>query len=211
MERLPTNHIALEDDFSLFLLVSQGDKDAFRRLFEKYSPYVTRIAQKIVGGYGAEDDVVQTVFVKIWEKRELLPTIENSKAWIARITCFHCYNLLKREKISQKASAQIRYVSQTAVNDVEETIYFDEVSNSLSQAIQQLPKQSKLIFILNKEKGWSIGEIAESLQLSPQTVKNTLTTAQKRVKFYLRQQGVTNFIIFLFSISTLLTLGCLGI
>ena len=147
---------------------------------------------KIVGAGEQAEDLLQEIFLKLWLKRESLPSVENPKAWIARITCYACYNWLRHEKYCEKANAQIKYLLPNYNNEVEEAIGFTETADNLAKAVKGLPPQTRMIFKLNKEQGMKISEIANYLQLSPQTVKNTLGTALKKVKAYLRQQGLTS-------------------
>ena len=178
--------------YRLFQLVSKGDKDAFHQLFHLYAPFSTAIIKKIVGTDEPPEDILQDVYLKIWLNRESLPVVENPKAWIARITCYTCYNWLRHKKYSEKATAQIKYLVPAYSNEVEEAIGFAETTDNLAKAVKRLPPQTQMIFKLNKEQGMKIAEIANYLQLSPQTVKNTLGSALKKVKAYLRQQGLTS-------------------
>jgi RNA polymerase sigma-70 factor (family 1) len=178
--------------YRLFQLISQGDKDAFHQLFNLYAPFSNAIIKKIVGTGEPAEDILQEVFLKLWLKRESLPAVENPKAWIARITCYICYNWLRHEKYCEKVTAQIKYLLPEYSNEVEEAIGFAETTDNLAKAVKKLPPQTQMIFKLNKEQGMKISEIASYLQLSPQTVKNTLGTALKKVKAYLRQQGLTS-------------------
>jgi RNA polymerase sigma-70 factor (ECF subfamily) len=178
--------------YQLFHLISKGDKEAFHRLFNLYAPFSAAIIKKIVGAGEHAEDILQEIFLKLWLKRASLPSVENPKAWIARVTCHACYNWLRHEKYSDKANAQIKYLSPDHNNEVEEAIGFTETAESLAKAVKRLPPQTRMIFKLNKEEGMKISEIADYLQLSPQTVKNTLGSALKKVKAYLRQQGLTS-------------------
>ena len=178
--------------YRLFQLISKGDKEAFHQLFNLYAPFSVAIIKKIVGTGEQTEDILQEVFLKLWLKRESLPSVENPKAWIARITCYLCYNWVRHEKYCEKANAQIKYLLPAYSTEVEEAICFTETTDNLAKAVKGLPPQTRMIFKLNKEQGMKISEIADYLQLSPQTVKNTLGTALKKVKAYLRQQGLTS-------------------
>src|SRR5882762_4980337 len=168
--------------YRLFQLISKGDKEAFHQLFNLYAPFSAAIIKKIVGTGEQAEDILQEVFLKLWLKRESLPSVENPKAWIAKITCYLCYNWLRHEKYCEKANAQIKYLLPDHNNEVEEAIRFTETADNLAKAVKELPPQTRMIFKLNKEEGMKISEIANYLQLSPQTVKNTLGTALKKVK-----------------------------
>ncbi|MBN9380431.1 MAG: sigma-70 family RNA polymerase sigma factor [Chitinophagaceae bacterium] len=176
----------------LFQLISKGDKGAFHQLFNLYAPFSVAIIKKIIGPGEPVEDILQEVFLKLWLKKETLPSVENPKAWIARITCYICYNWLRHEKYGEKATAQIRHLLPDSCNHVEEAIAFTETTDNLAKAVKELPPQTRLIFKLSKEQGMKISEIASYMQLSPQTVKNTLGTALKKVKAYLRQHGLTS-------------------
>jgi len=185
-------------DLHLFRLTSEGDKDAFRQIFKKYAPLVEALVRRIIGKDAPCDDLVQDVFLKIWEKRQTLTIVEHPKAWIVRIACYTSYNYLKHEKVCANAAGQIKYLSRPYANEVDDGVMHKEMSHYIRRAIELLPTQTQLIYRLNKEDEMKIADIADHLQLSPQTVKNTLTTAVKRIKLYLREQGIAYLIIFLF-------------
>ncbi|HVU58510.1 MAG TPA: sigma-70 family RNA polymerase sigma factor [Puia sp.] len=187
-----TEHSDTAHACRLFHLISKGDKEAFHQLFNLYAPFSAAIIKKIVGAGEEAEDILQEIFLKLWLKKESLPSVENPKAWIARVTCYSCYNWLRHEKYCDKAAVQIKYLLPDHNNEVEEAIGFAETSDNLAKAVKRLPPQTRMIFKLNKEEGMKIPEIANYLQLSPQTVKNTLGTALKKVKAYLRQQGLTS-------------------
>ncbi|MES1249289.1 MAG: sigma-70 family RNA polymerase sigma factor [Chitinophaga rupis] len=176
----------------LFQLISKGDKDAFHQLFNLYAPFSVAIIRKIVDPGQPVEDILQEVFLKLWVKRETLSSVGNPKAWIARITCYICYNWLRHKKYGEKATAEMRHLLPDSCNQVEEAIAFTETTDNLAKAVKELPPQTRLIFQLSKEQGMKIPEIASYMQLSPQTVKNTLGIALKKVKAYLRQHGLTS-------------------
>lgn len=178
--------------YRLFHLISKGDKEAFRQLFYLYAPFSAAIIKKIIGPGEQAEDILQEIFLKIWIKRESLASVESPKAWVARVTCYACYNWLRHEKYCDEATTQIKYLLPDHNNEVEEAIGFTETTDNLAKAVKRLPPQTRMIFKLNKEEGMKISEIANYLQLSPQTVKNTLGSALKKVKAYLRQQGLTS-------------------
>ena len=179
-------------EHQLFQLISKGDKDAFHELFKMYTSYITAIIKKVLGRNTSTEDILQEVFLKIWLKRESLTTVNNPKAWIAKVTCYICYNRLRQEKINETATSQIKYTSIEHCNTVEENINYTETVGNLSKAIKMLPPKTQQIYKLNKEHGMRIADIADQMQLSPQTVKNTLGTALKKVKSFLKQQGITS-------------------
>ena len=175
----------------LFLLIADGDEAAFRQLFHLYVPLIRSITLKITKNEGAAPDLVQEVFLRIWLYRDRLPDINNPRPWIIKIAYHQCFNWLRQKKVRDNANLQLAAAGkQEYGNSTEEINLFRETSLILRQAIEQLPPQTKRIYLLSRDEGLKINEIAAMLKLSPPTVKNTLSRSLKVIRDSLEKQGI---------------------
>lgn len=177
------------DEKALFRLIASGDESAFRRLFDMYAPLFTAVIRKIIKDDTGAEDLLQDVFLKIWLKRESLPTIENPRSWALQIVYHVAFNRLRHLKVVAQSGIYIE--KETTSNVVEDSLYHAETSGHVRNAIGRLPPQTRKIYLLNREEGFKITEIARQLQLSNQTVKNTLGKAVREIRAYLVRQGIT--------------------
>lgn len=182
----------------LCLLVSEGDEAAFRELFHQYMPSLHPAILKMVKIENVTNDIIQDTFLKVWINRDKLPDIEYPRLWVLRIAYYQALNFLRNKTIHQKALGKIAAKADTVhdTHETEDRVAFNNVSNCIKQAVYKLPEQQKKVYQLSRENGYKIAEIAQTLQLSEQTVKNTLGRSLKFIREYLEKAGYSDFVIF---------------
>ncbi|MDR1719883.1 MAG: RNA polymerase sigma-70 factor [Dysgonamonadaceae bacterium] len=166
------------------------DKNYFEELFRTYYSQLFFIAKGILLDEGVAEEIVQDVFIKIWESGGL-PKIDGSlKAYLAVMTRNHCIDYLRRQnsaKHLQTVSLDNRNV-RAALLDVEsddfirEELFADPVVSALRRAINELPAQCQQIFRLSRFEGYSHAQIAEMLNISVSTVKTQLSRALQKLR-----------------------------
>jgi RNA polymerase sigma-70 factor (family 1) len=182
----------LYNEKELFRLIAGGDESAFESLFHVYVPRLQPVIVKVVGSEIAAKDIIQEVFLSLWLDRHKLADIEEPRNWIFKIAYNRAYRYLKRQVVARKANEIIHQRLDAVVhNDTEESLAFAETAKIIQQAVDELPEQSRKIYILSREKGFKITEIATALNISPQSVKNSLYRSGQFMKDYLAKQGIT--------------------
>lgn len=189
----PQDNDTYVDEKALFRLIAGGDESAFRRLFDIYAPLFTAVIRKIVKDDAITEDLLQDVFMKIWLKKESLAEIESPRSWALQIVYHIAFNRLRHLKVVARSGvcAELQQKEAVADNAVEDSLYHAETSGLVQNAIGRLPPQTRKIYLLNREEGIKIAEIARRLRLSDQTVKNTLGKAVREIRAYLIRQGIT--------------------
>jgi RNA polymerase sigma-70 factor (family 1) len=190
------------DEKRLFLQIAEGDEAAFEQLFYLYLPRLQPIILKMVKQENVVNDIVQEVFLSIWVDRDRLPEIVSPAHWIFRLMYYRCLNWLKQQATHKEKATQYQQKAQNKqlINGTEEAVFFAETAGLVQQAIRQLPVQTRNIYLLSREKGLKVPEIAAELGLAPQSVKNTLVRAGKSIRAYLVAHGIDiPLIILLFS------------
>ena len=175
----------------LFISIAEGNEAAFRELFHLYMPQLYPMILKVTKVENAAEDILQETFLKLWISRDKLAEIENPRAWILRIAYFQAFTFLRKKAIHQKAVDRLSDKAQLDLlrSDTEETIAFSSLQTLVRQAVASLPRQPKKIYQLSREEGLKIPEIAEQLNLSEQTVKNTLSRSLKLIREYVIRAG----------------------
>ena len=176
----------------LFALIAEGDEHAFEMLFHQYVPKIEPVILKMVHSEAVSKDIIQDIFLNIWISREKLTSIESPPNWIFKIVYNRTYTWLRQQSIHGKAKIKITNDQQDSLqtNFTEENVLFAETARLVKQAIYQLPPQTKRIYSLSRESGLKNQEIATKLDISVQTVKNTLAKAAKNIKAYLTEKGI---------------------
>ena len=154
------------------------EDEIFRNLFIDYYPSLISFALYYVGDKTIAEDLVQEVFVKLWETRERWSAVDDFSAYVYKMVRFKCFNYFRAEKIRNEATRSFtEEVDITEINNyiAEET--FRLVMNSM----EDLPPACRTVFSLTLE-GYSAKEIAEKLDIAVETVKKQKQIARKILK-----------------------------
>lgn len=152
-------------------------------LFKKYYAPLCRTVNRIVNDSDAAEDLVQDVFMKVWNNRQTLAINISIKSYLYRSAINNALNYLERNK--RKVNLEQSNFTEPSVNDAEEHLHFNEVQQRVKEATDALPPACKTIFILSRQENMSYKEIAASLQISPKTVENQMGKALKHFREYL--------------------------
>jgi RNA polymerase sigma-70 factor (ECF subfamily) len=181
-------HAPIYTDKELFQLISEGDETAFRKLFHAYVPQLRPLVMHVTKTAAITEDIIQETFLRLWISRDKLIDIENPRSWILRIVFHQSFSYLRRQAIHHKAMDIMATASETD-NSTEETLAYTAMVQLIGNAVQQLPPQAKRIYLLSREQGLKIPEIAAKLFISPNTVKNSLVRSLQSIRKYLEASG----------------------
>jgi len=150
-----------------------GNTDAFAALFHLHRDKLYSFILGMSDSVAQAEDVVQDVFLKVWELRAQLSTINNFSSYLFRMSHNHCLNILKRKA---KEAAILSGIS-TPSRSTADPVLYRETEQQVRNAIADLPSQQKLVFTLSREIGLSQQEISERLHITVPTVKSHMTQA----------------------------------
>jgi RNA polymerase sigma-70 factor (ECF subfamily) len=184
-------HNRSETDKALFQLIAEGDEAAFRELFHAYVPQLQPLVMHLTKTASVTEDLIQETFLRVWLSRDKLPAIENPRSWLLRIVFFQCFTWLRRQAVHHKAMDAMAQGQEEGDmrSDTEEAVAYSAMLRLIGEAVQQLPAQAKRIYLLSREKGLRIPEIAEQLGLSPSTVKNSLVRSLQAIRKHIEASG----------------------
>lgn len=167
----------------LLLQVAKGDQLAFNKLFDLYHPTVHSTALKLTGDSLLAEEIVQDTFLKVWLKKEELPSIANFKGWLYTIARNFTFNALREAKTERERILRFMEEALTVEEPPADTqLKEKEFAAILSEAITRLPEKQRETYRLIKEEQLKRNEVAEKLQVSPETVKWNLEQAVKKVR-----------------------------
>ncbi len=163
----------LSDDKELLLRLKSGNKDAFEEIFRKYYSSLVFFALRYLNDKDLSESIVQGVFVRLWEKRELLD-IRSLKGYLVVSVRNRCNNELKRQGI-------VKTYEKNSDLNTEEWPHFheDEYLKKIYSFIEELPPARKKILKMKLIDGLKYREIAEKLSISPKTVEAQMGKALK--------------------------------
>lgn len=166
--------------------VSEGDKDAFNELFGIHWKSLVDYASLIVGEDNAQD-VVQSVFLKVWENRSSLKEGSSMRQYLLKAVYHASVSLIRKEDNNIRYRSWFaRRIEEELVgeydldrNDVIKAIYTQDLSRDLETAISLLPPKCQEVFKMSYIDGLSGKEISQSLGISVSTVNNQIHKALK--------------------------------
>lgn len=155
-----------------------GDERAFQGLFVDYYSVLVSFAMKYLDNQEAAEDIVQDVFVKIWETREKLGGIDNLSAYLYQMVRFRSFNYLRAEKIRQDATRS--FAEELEESEMNEYIK-NETFRIVMRTLEDLPHGSRNVFS-RAIQGYSAKEIADELGIAVETVKKQKQVARRILK-----------------------------
>lgn len=157
-----------------------GSEEAFTTVYRLLYRRVFWFARKFVEETEEAQDLTAESFVQLWQQNDTFPTLDAVTAFLHVTVRNKCYNLLKHRQM--KASRRDELLRQ--LNDREQGDFFEEqvqllLIRRIYAEVDKLPARMKEIFLLSYREGLKPAEIAERLQIKPQTVINQRVTAVK--------------------------------
>ncbi|MRG44862.1 RNA polymerase sigma-70 factor [Chitinophaga sp. SYP-B3965] len=159
-----------------------GDEQAFRRLFQYYSPRLSQFAFSIIKIKEVATEIVDDVFIKLWKQREKAPSIANIRVYL--------YVAVKNSSLNYLSSKAHRQITEP-FNDLDIALSNDpapdekmisaELLGKITAAVESLPPRCKMIFKLVREDGLRYKDVAEILNLTVNTVDAQMVIAVKRI------------------------------
>jgi RNA polymerase sigma-70 factor (ECF subfamily) len=175
------SHPFQKEEEAAILLLQKTDENKFIEvLFKRFYAPLGRTVNRIVNDQEATEDIVQDVFMKIWNNRKTLEFTISLKSYLYRAAINAALNYLEKNK--RLVAYEQDEFPEPSSNSVEEHLNFKEVEERIKEAIDTLPPACKTIFVLSRYEEMSYREIAESLQLSVKTVENQMGKALRQLK-----------------------------
>lgn len=172
-----------------FRQIAGGDETAFRNLFDTYWEHLYSVALMLTKSEALAEDIVQEIFLKIWNKRTELPEVEKPDSYLFIIARNHIYNVLKQQQREEQYNKHILDWFEGSKQNPESELLFKESAELLSKAVANLSTQQRAVYKLAREQGLSYHEVAAQLNISTNTVKNHLSIALKYIREYLRHHA----------------------
>ena len=179
--------INLPDDDTLASGIRKGDREAFALFFNKYRRVVYYYSLKYLGDPDESEELVQSVFVSIWEHRRLIDKKKSLKNYLYRSVVNAIYNSLKKRAV--RRAYMIKEISKPeGSSDPYVQIFDNDLRDKLDNIIGLLPPQQQKILNYRRLEGLSSEEIALKLNISVRTVENQIYRATKLLKDIFRSE-----------------------
>lgn len=177
------------------LALKEGNLQAFNELFDRYGKRLYYFSIGYLKSADIAEEIVQEVFLKIWDNRIELSALKSLEAYLFTIARNGILNTIRKSKSEQ---AYLNYVKINPGKNVllDEELDFNELEKAYHKAIEQLSPRRKDIYLLSKERSFSNAEIAMKMNISVKTVENQMTSALSEIRKNLRSLGFSGIIFF---------------
>lgn len=171
--------------------IENDDETAFREMYDLFYFDLIAFCRQIIADEPAAEDVVENVFIRLWQNRKTLGNINNLSAYLYTATKYASINYLKaRRNVADVCIDDLDDRSLYSFTTPESSMIGKEEVLTIENAINQLPPRSRLVFYLVKEKGLNCREVAKILNTSVRTVETQLYHSLKKIAAILEESQV---------------------
>ncbi len=170
----------------LILLIQKDDKVAFFHIYERYSKRLYGFVLRYIKQKEDAEEIVQEVFVKIWESRNKIDAYSSFEAFLFTVAYNTTIGLLRKRTNEKKYLEHLKSLQQPDDNpDLMDEIQFNELNDRVQTLLNELTPRQKEIFQLSRQEGLTHEEIGKKLEISVNTVKkhmgNTLAFLKSQI------------------------------
>ena len=176
-------NIPLYDEKALLQQVAEGDEVAFGKLFHRWQPFLASHIFRVTESKPIAEEIVQDVFLKIWESRETLSGIVNFRGYLLVISKNMAINAL--QKIAREARNLEKYAKESRPGQ-EEADPKTALYSLIDEAIDQLSPRQKEVYLLHRHQRMTYLQIAGHLGIGKESVKTHLELAVRHISKYVK-------------------------
>lgn len=168
---------------------ARGDREAFSVLYTTHLTGLGRYLYLFNPVREDNEEIIQDVFLKIWERKKGLSQIDSFKAYLFTISKNHLLDRMRRAKVERKVMQLVAPESEDSGLRLDDQLCYEDYEAVAGQAIDRLTEKRRYIFELRTREGLSLDEIAEKLKISKSVVKKQYYAASASIVDYLRTRG----------------------
>ncbi|HET7180079.1 MAG TPA: RNA polymerase sigma-70 factor [Chryseosolibacter sp.] len=169
----------MSEEKAILMQFKVGDVAAFDRIYHRYNKKLCNFASRLIKDYDTGVEIVQDVFVTLWERHEQVNTELNFNNYIFTITYNSIRKHFRNKSIETKVKDYLLSNSRGTMENTDGAIMYNELLDLANKTIEKLPPKRKLVYKLSREEGMRAKEIAAHLNISTRTAENHLAKALK--------------------------------
>lgn len=193
---------AKHSDETLLEELRSGNELAFSEVFKRHWKKVYRMAFLKLRSEELAEELVQDLFLALWEKRETLE-ITNLAPYLATAIKHRVISHIRKQVVHQKYWDYYKTTFTESEAVTEKDIEYNELLKQFEHGLFDLPEKSKKVFKLNRLEGRSIPEIANMLNLSEKAIEYHLTRSLKQLRLHLKEYILPSIVLLLNVLSSL--------
>lgn len=176
-------------DKELFGLIQQDDTGAFEAFYRRYWPLLTDIAYKRIQSRAKAEDLVQDLFINLYQKRHTLEFTVSLEAYLRQALKYKVLNEFRSQNIRNQYQQSI-FFSPVCKNDFAKDLEAKDLNKKIDKVMELLPEKCKIVFLLSRKENQTNKEISTCLQISISTVEKHISKALKVLRQCMQQYEV---------------------
>lgn len=165
-----------------FVKEKLSDNNAIEQYFFEYFEALHRYAYTLLNDGEEAKDVVQQIFMHLWEKKETLTITQSVRAYLYTTTHNHCLNRIKSRQTRQRHYHQFASGQEYATLDNEEQLSVRALKQEVLSAMNTLPDKCREVFYKSRFEEKTYPEIAKELDISVKTVEAHMGRALRTLR-----------------------------
>jgi len=178
-----------ETELNLLQQAAEGCRESYAILYQFFLPKLYQYVYGIIRSKEDTEEMLQDIFLKLWERKEELENIRSLNSYLFRIARNNLINLYDHQKVQQKAISYICRHAEESGTTIEDHYIYQQYNEVAQRALNSLPSKRRQVFEMSTQQELSHDEIACELQISKSMVKKQLYAANRHVKEYLEIYG----------------------
>lgn len=166
-------------------MLKHDREQALQEIYQRYESKIYHYSLKFTQSEEIAQEITQEVFIKLWEHRAQVDETQGLSAWLFKVSKNNILNHIRQASRLRSFKNEYTLSIERMHNNTEEKIFSEEYQRLAERAVSQLPSQCRSIFNLSRQEGKSYAEIAEMLEISPNTVRLQIVKSLKSIRQYL--------------------------
>ncbi|MEN2416265.1 RNA polymerase sigma factor [Flavobacterium mesophilum] len=166
-------------DHTLISLLKEGDQGAYTEIFERYSRLLVNHAYKMIGNQDEANDVVQEIFLFLWNKRDEIAITGSLSSYLYKATKNRILNHIAHEKVVSRYADSISNFIENDYVSADSKLREKELEAIIAKEIALLPEKMREVFLLRKVEELSYEEISNQLNITDKTAKQQVYNSVK--------------------------------
>ncbi|MBN2738096.1 MAG: RNA polymerase sigma factor [Spirochaetales bacterium] len=167
--------------------VESSSKLSFEIIYESLFSVIYRVAYRIVGDSAMAEDMTHDAFIKLYQRNEALPDLNQTKYWLIRVVKNMSFNYSKRKQRERRAYDKFKDRVPVFEESGEDVVLKKESKNLVKDALEQLPHNLRVVLILKEYAGMNYREIGETLGISEGNVKVRVFRAREKLSQIMKE------------------------
>jgi len=176
--------------------LTKSNESSLEVLFNYYYPRLYHFSKSFLKIETGIDDILQEVFLKVWQNRKKITSVSTFNAYIFTITKNLLLNEIRRRLNNEKIKDNIQKLSVAEEYRDFDNVEYNDLKEKIEHIINELPDRQKEVYILSRKEGLTHKEIAEKLGISPKTVEYHIAQSISFLKGKIKELGLVALLYF---------------